>query len=77
MPATDDLTAALKRSRQADRDKGRAIIQQRVLWDSLLEARIRLQKAATGSNRLPDVRAESTAVDITLMIHSPTTLPHM
>ncbi|KAB5588674.1 Protein bfr2 [Ceratobasidium theobromae] len=54
VPATDDLTAALKRSRQADRDKGRAIIQQRVLWDSLLEARIRLQKAATGSNRLPD-----------------------
>ncbi|CEL56209.1 Protein bfr2 OS=Schizosaccharomyces pombe (strain 972 / ATCC 24843) GN=bfr2 PE=1 SV=1 [Rhizoctonia solani AG-1 IB] len=50
---TDNLTAALKKSREVDKDKGRAIIQQRALWDSLLETRIRLQKAATATNRLP------------------------
>ncbi|KAH7335520.1 apoptosis-antagonizing transcription factor [Rhizoctonia solani] len=51
--ATDNLTAALKKTREADKDKGRAIIRQHALWDSLLETRIRLQKAATATNRLP------------------------
>ncbi|CAE6496628.1 unnamed protein product [Rhizoctonia solani] len=51
--AADNLAAALKESREADKDKGRSIIQQRALWDSLLETRIRLQKAATATNRLP------------------------
>ncbi|CAE7212503.1 unnamed protein product [Rhizoctonia solani] len=49
----DNLTQTLKKTREADKDKGRAIIQQRALWDSLLETRIRLQKSATASNRLP------------------------
>ncbi|KAF8596755.1 TRAUB-domain-containing protein [Ceratobasidium sp. AG-I] len=49
----DTLAVTLKKTREADKDKGRAIIQQRALWDSLLETRIRLQKAATASNRLP------------------------
>ncbi|KAJ1306570.1 hypothetical protein OPQ81_007571 [Rhizoctonia solani] len=49
----DNLTEILKKTREADRDKGRAITQQRALWDSLVEARIRLQKAATTANRLP------------------------
>lgn len=55
-PPADTLTATLKKTREADKDKGRAIIKQRALWDSLLETRIRLQKAATASNRLPHVR---------------------
>jgi protein AATF/BFR2 len=52
----DNLAVALKKTREADKDKGRAIMQQRALWDSLLENRIRLQKAATASNKLPHVR---------------------
>ncbi|KAG8705860.1 rRNA-processing protein bfr2 [Ceratobasidium sp. 395] len=50
---TDNLTETLKKTREADKDKGRAIVQQRALWDSLVETRIRMQKAATASNRLP------------------------
>ncbi|CAE6495370.1 unnamed protein product [Rhizoctonia solani] len=50
---TNNLTEALKQTREADKDKGRAIVQQRTLWDSLLETRIRLQKSATAANRLP------------------------
>ncbi|KAG8746215.1 rRNA-processing protein bfr2 [Ceratobasidium sp. 414] len=49
----DNLAETLKKTREADKDKGRAIIRQRVLWDSLVETRIRMQKAATASNRLP------------------------
>ncbi|KAL5633430.1 hypothetical protein ACGC1H_003800 [Rhizoctonia solani] len=49
----NNLTEALKKTREADKDKGRAIIQQRTLWESLLETRIRLQKSATAPNRLP------------------------
>ncbi|KAG8691761.1 rRNA-processing protein bfr2 [Ceratobasidium sp. 423] len=55
--AADNLTAALKKTREADKEKGRAIIQQRVLWDSLVETRIRLHKAATATNRLPPPNA--------------------
>ncbi|CAE6512569.1 unnamed protein product [Rhizoctonia solani] len=51
--AADNLTEALKKTREADKDKGRAIIQQRALWDSLLETRIRLQRSDTAANRLP------------------------
>ncbi|CAE6454617.1 unnamed protein product [Rhizoctonia solani] len=51
--AADNLTEALKKTREVDKEKGRAIIQQRALWDSLLETRIKLQKAATATNRLP------------------------
>ncbi|KAG9103650.1 rRNA-processing protein bfr2 [Ceratobasidium sp. 370] len=49
----DNLAETLKKTREADKDKGRAIIRQRALWDSLVETRIRMQKAATTSNRLP------------------------
>ncbi|KAG9120400.1 rRNA-processing protein bfr2 [Ceratobasidium sp. 392] len=50
---SDNLAKALKKSREVDKDKGRAIVQQRALWDSLVETRIRMQKAASASNRLP------------------------
>ncbi|KAG8732997.1 rRNA-processing protein bfr2 [Ceratobasidium sp. 428] len=50
---TDNLTETLRKTREADKDKGRAIVQQRALWDSLVETRIRMQKAAIASNRLP------------------------
>ncbi|KAG8707203.1 rRNA-processing protein bfr2 [Ceratobasidium sp. 395] len=50
---TDNLAETLRKTREADKDKGRAIVRQRNLWDSLVETRIRMQKAATASNRLP------------------------
>ncbi|KAG9096313.1 rRNA-processing protein bfr2 [Ceratobasidium sp. UAMH 11750] len=49
----DNLAETLKKTREADKDKGRAIIRQRALWDSLVETRIRMQKGATANNRLP------------------------
>ncbi|QRV73846.1 TRAUB-domain-containing protein [Ceratobasidium sp. AG-Ba] len=49
----DQLTESLRKNREADKEKGRAVIQQRGLFDSLVEIRIRMQKAAVAANRLP------------------------
>ncbi|KAF4593277.1 rRNA-processing protein bfr2 [Pleurotus pulmonarius] len=43
----------LQKTREDDRRKGKAITRQIAVWDSLLDARIRLQKVATSSNKLP------------------------
>ncbi|KAI9461447.1 apoptosis-antagonizing transcription factor [Boletus coccyginus] len=48
-----DLSSSLRINREEDRKKGRAISKQMALWDSLLDARIRLQKSLTAGNRLP------------------------
>ncbi|KAJ3554814.1 hypothetical protein NM688_g2913 [Phlebia brevispora] len=48
-----DLTSTLRATREQDRKKGKAVAQQISLWDTLLDARIRLQKAASAVNRLP------------------------
>jgi len=48
-----DLSSSLHKTRDEDRKKGKAISRQIVLWDSLLDARIRLQKSVTAGNRLP------------------------
>ncbi|KAH0582952.1 hypothetical protein H2248_010850 [Termitomyces sp. 'cryptogamus'] len=49
----DSISSELVRKREADRKKGKAVSRQIALWDSLLDARIRLQKAVTAANRLP------------------------
>ncbi|OCH85789.1 TRAUB-domain-containing protein [Obba rivulosa] len=52
-PKDDDLASALRKTREEDRQKGKAVSRQIALWDSLLDARIQLQKAVTAANRLP------------------------
>ncbi|KAK0217999.1 apoptosis-antagonizing transcription factor [Armillaria fumosa] len=49
----DVLSSSLKRGREQDRKKGAAVAQQLSIWNSLLNARIRLQKSVTAANRLP------------------------
>ncbi|KAG8964692.1 rRNA-processing protein bfr2 [Tulasnella sp. 419] len=49
----NQLADALRKTREQDRLKGKAITRQLAIWDSLLDARIKLQKAVIGCNRLP------------------------
>ncbi|KAJ7460611.1 apoptosis-antagonizing transcription factor [Mycena latifolia] len=51
--ATEDLPSTLRKTREEDRKKGKAVSQQIAMWETLLDARIRLQKSATAANRLP------------------------
>ncbi|KAL6304507.1 apoptosis antagonizing transcription factor-domain-containing protein, partial [Sparassis latifolia] len=48
-----DLASALRKTREGDLKKGKAVVRQLVLWDALLDARIQLQKAVSATNRLP------------------------
>ncbi|KAI9440499.1 apoptosis-antagonizing transcription factor [Lactarius indigo] len=49
----NDLSNTIRQRRDEDKRKGRAVSKQLSLWDSLLDARIRLQKSVMASNRLP------------------------
>ncbi|KAG9312888.1 apoptosis antagonizing transcription factor-domain-containing protein [Chiua virens] len=49
----NDMSSSLSKIQEDDRKKGRAISRQIALWDSLLDARIRLQKSVAAGNRLP------------------------
>ncbi|KAG6868416.1 hypothetical protein C0993_003360 [Termitomyces sp. T159_Od127] len=49
----EDISSELSKKREADRNKGKAVSRQIAFWDTLLDARIRLQKAVTAANRLP------------------------
>ncbi|KAJ7224472.1 apoptosis-antagonizing transcription factor, partial [Mycena pura] len=49
----EDLPTALQKTREADRQKGKVVSQQIAIWESLLDARIRLQKSVAAANRLP------------------------
>ncbi|KAI9464579.1 apoptosis-antagonizing transcription factor [Lactarius psammicola] len=49
----NDISNTIRQRRDEDKRKGRAVSKQLSLWDSLLDARIRLQKSVTASNRLP------------------------
>ncbi|KAJ7132107.1 apoptosis-antagonizing transcription factor [Mycena epipterygia] len=49
----EDLPSTLRKTREEDRKKGKAVSQQIAMWETLLDARIRLQKSATAANRLP------------------------
>lgn len=51
----NDLFSNLRKTREEDRKRGKAISKQIALWDSLLDARIRLQKSVTAGNRLPQL----------------------
>lgn len=59
----DDLSSSLKRSREQDRKKGAAVAQQLSIWNSLLNARIRLHKSVTAANRLPPPSEEGSVGD--------------
>ncbi|KAJ3982565.1 apoptosis-antagonizing transcription factor [Lentinula detonsa] len=48
-----DITVMLRKTQNEDRKKGLAVSRQIGIWDSLLDARIRLQKSITCSNTLP------------------------
>ncbi|THH04779.1 hypothetical protein EW145_g5274 [Phellinidium pouzarii] len=52
--AEDDLSSTLKRTRQEERKKGKAVARQLAMYDSLLDARIRMQKCAVSMNKLPN-----------------------
>ncbi|KAF7430554.1 rRNA-processing protein bfr2 [Pleurotus ostreatus] len=58
-----NIPTTLQKTREDDRRKGKAITRQIAVWDSLLDARIRLQKVATSSNKLP------TPADMVEVIH--------
>lgn len=51
----NDLFSNLRKTREEDRERGKAISKQIALWDSLVDARIRLQKSVTAGNRLPQL----------------------
>ncbi|KAL1667889.1 apoptosis-antagonizing transcription factor [Schizophyllum commune] len=53
-PQTDDLTDSLRKNREADLRKGKAVARQVAIWDTLLDARIRLQKSVTAAQKLVD-----------------------
>ncbi|KAI9511548.1 apoptosis-antagonizing transcription factor [Russula earlei] len=50
-----DPSTTLRQRRDDDRKKGKAVIRQLNLQDSLLDARIHLQKSATAFSRLPSI----------------------
>ncbi|KAL1746809.1 apoptosis-antagonizing transcription factor [Schizophyllum fasciatum] len=54
-PPPDDLTDSLRKNREADLRKGKAVARQVAIWDTLLDARIRLQKSVTAAQRVVDV----------------------
>ncbi|KIO17291.1 hypothetical protein M407DRAFT_228804, partial [Tulasnella calospora MUT 4182] len=47
------LAEALRKTREQDRAKGKAVARQLATWDTLLDSRIRLQKSVVAANRLP------------------------
>ncbi|KAF8629041.1 hypothetical protein AX15_003542 [Amanita polypyramis BW_CC] len=49
----ENMSTELKRKREDDKRKGKAVSRQIAIWDALLEARIRMQKAVNSANRLP------------------------
>ncbi|KAJ7695097.1 apoptosis antagonizing transcription factor-domain-containing protein [Mycena rosella] len=62
--ATEDLPSTLRKTREEDRKKGKAVSQQIAMWETLLDARIRLQKSATAANRLPSSSDLSQFTDV-------------
>ncbi|KAG2366961.1 apoptosis-antagonizing transcription factor [Suillus spraguei] len=50
---SENISLTLRKTRDEDRKKGKAVSKQIALWDSLLDARIRLQRAVSAGNRLP------------------------
>ncbi|KAF8052070.1 hypothetical protein N665_1612s0001 [Sinapis alba] len=54
-----DILKNLKRDKNEDVAKGQAVKNQKALWDKTLEFRFLLQKAFSGSNRLPNEHVKS------------------
>lgn len=68
----DVLAVSLQKTRVADKQKGRAVTQQLRIWDNLVDARIRLQKTAATSNKLPhpnDIKSFTENTENSEVIH--------
>ncbi|KAL4245232.1 Protein BFR2 [Abortiporus biennis] len=50
-----DTTSSLRLSREEDVKKGKSVLRQNMLWESLLDLRIQLQKAVGALNDLPPI----------------------
>ncbi|KAJ6581217.1 apoptosis-antagonizing transcription factor [Mycena capillaripes] len=61
----EDLPSTLQKTREEDRKKGKAVAQQIAIWETLLDARIRLQKSVVAANRLPSSSLLSQFTEIT------------
>jgi protein AATF/BFR2 len=59
------VAASLSQAAKADAEKGRAVKTQRTTFDSLLNTRIKLQKALIGTNTLTGVISESASTEDT------------
>ncbi|EKM81940.1 hypothetical protein AGABI1DRAFT_70492 [Agaricus bisporus var. burnettii JB137-S8] len=55
----DHLSNVLRKTREEDLKKGKALVRQLNIWDALLDARIRLQKAVTTVNKIASSRTLS------------------
>lgn len=53
------MISSLNKTAQADVEKGQHVKQQLTLWDGFLDTRIRMQKAMTIANQLPQVNKSS------------------
>ncbi|CAL1710726.1 unnamed protein product [Somion occarium] len=80
-PATENNVSTLRVVGSDDRNKGKAVTHQIAMWDALLDARIRLQKALTTTNiltspsRFPDVsRHPSASQSLNSMLDEATAL---
>ncbi|EKM50411.1 uncharacterized protein PHACADRAFT_263682 [Phanerochaete carnosa HHB-10118-sp] len=59
--ATSDLASTLHATREQDRRKGKAVSRQIMIWDTLLDARIRLRNATNAVNHLTSIEPPSTS----------------
>ncbi|KAJ7636059.1 apoptosis antagonizing transcription factor-domain-containing protein [Mycena polygramma] len=66
----EDLPSSLRKTRDEDRKKGKAVAQQIAIWETLLDARIRLQKSVVAANRLPSSSHLSEFTEIAECRHS-------
>lgn len=62
--ARKTMSASLAQSLKAEAEKGRAIKTQKAAFDSLLNARVKLQKALVGSNTLVGAPSEDLAIHL-------------
>ncbi|CAN6460241.1 unnamed protein product [Victoria cruziana] len=64
----EDLLRNLKRNKDDDIQKGKAVKNQKALWDRILEIRILLQKVFSSSNKLPQepLRSSFSSADETI-----------
>ncbi|TFK74917.1 TRAUB-domain-containing protein, partial [Pluteus cervinus] len=58
-PVHDDETLTIQKARDSDKRKGVAVAHQIATWETLLDARIQLQKATNATGKLPIVSSQN------------------